>query len=1087
MRAIHSIRRGVPAVLAALAMLPAAAPLAAQREPIPVDSLGGLRFRNIGPTIAGGRVSAVAGVPGDANTYYVGAAAGGVWKTTNGGNSWEAVFREQGTASIGAVALSPSNPNVVWVGSGEGNPRNDITNGHGVWRSTDAGRSWGHVGLDAVGQISKMAVDPTNPDVAFVAALGKLWVPNVERGIFKTTDGGKSWRKVLFVNDTTGAVDIAMAPGNPKVLFAGMWSVRRFPWELVSGGTGSGLYRSTDGGETWKRLEEGLPKGLKGRIAVGLAPSDPGRVYAVIESKEGLLYASDDLGDHWRLVNSSHAVSVRPWYFSQINVSPEDADHVYFASFKLMESRDGGKTLTVADAPVHPDHHALWIDPSNPQRLIQGNDGGAFVSTDGARTWRFLNNLPIEQFYSVALDQRTPYHLCGGLQDNSAWCGPSNSPASGNVSQAHWIAVAGGDGEYAVPAPSDSSIVYVDSQNGFARRLDLTTGLSRYIRPVQETVDDRPAAELRYRFNWTTPIAVAQGDANEVYIGANVLFRSTDGGRNWQPISPDLTNDDKSKQRTSGGPIFHDISGAETYNTILSVTLSPSDPRVIWVGTDDGNLQVTRDGGSTWANVRPMMPKLPPEGRFYQVGVSPYDPGTVYVALDRHMFADNHPYVLRGTDYGRRWTRIDAGLPEDQPARVVRESPFQRDFLVLGTDRGLYYSQDAGAHWRSLEGSFPTAPVWDLKFAPQTHGLVAATHGRGLFILDDITPLERVTPQMRRQKLAVVDPAPAVSFFGGAPSPEEPALYEAPNPARGVAITYWLGEKLEAAGDSTAAGGTGAPGASDAAMPAAGRRGGRGGPVKITVLDARGDTVSTGNGSGNQGFNTFVWNLRYQGPARLQFGELQELGSGGGGGRNLGALAVPGTYTVVVSAAGQSQRVQARVLPDPRLPFDPAAAEAQRAAGKQAIAMVDALVTLLNRVHGLQQQLQGARRLYGEDAGVPADSALQAQARALGRRLGELQDSIYNPLEQRGVVQDDIHYLSDFYGSLQRAAFGALGGYYEAPTPQALETLREARQRLDAYVARYNALVAGDVAAYNRLAAQKGAPVLVTAGPVSVK
>src|SRR6266699_5288100 len=599
------------------------------------DSLNNLKFRNLGPSVAGGRVAAVVGVPGDRNLYYVGPAAGGVWKTIDGGDSWEAVFKDQPTSSIGAVALAPSNPNVVWVGTGEGNPRNDVVDGRGVFMSPDAGKSWQFMGLGDVGQISRIVIDPANPDVVFVAALGHVWAPNADRGVFRTADGGKTWQKVLFVNDTTGAADLVMVPGNPRVLFAGVWQFVRYPWELVSGGAGSGIYRSRDGGLTWERLTEGLPAGPLGRIALAVGPANPSHVYALLETKEGMLWDSKDLGDHWTKVSDFHGLSARPFYFSLVHVSPADDRKLFFSSYLLLRSDDGGKTTTPIDRGVHVDHHALWIDPQNPDRMIQGNDGGAYVTESGAKNWRYLNNLPIEQFYMVAADNNTPYMLCGGLQDNNAWCGPSSSvgggagAGAGGLNGSEWFTVTGGDGEYAVPAPSDSSILYVDSQNGNITRVDLKTGQSRSIRPYLSGVSEMKPADLKHRFNWTSPIAVSPTDASVEYLGGNVVFKTTDGGEHWAAISPDLTRNEKAKQVTSGGPIEYDISGAETYNTILTVNLAPTDANVIWVGTDDGLVQLTRDGGKTWTNVAGHFPGLGagagPEGRVYQIGISPFD------------------------------------------------------------------------------------------------------------------------------------------------------------------------------------------------------------------------------------------------------------------------------------------------------------------------------------------------------------------------------------------------------------------------------------------------------------------------------
>jgi photosystem II stability/assembly factor-like uncharacterized protein len=477
------------------------------------DSLNSLRFRNLGPSVGGGRVTAVAGVPGERNVYYVGAAAGGVWRTSDGGDSWEAVFKDQPTASIGALALAPSNPNLVWVGTGEGNIRNDLVDGRGVFFSPDAGKTWTFAGLADVGQISRIVVDPTNPDVVFVGAVGHAWAPNAERGVYRTADGGKTWQKVLFVNDTTGVSDLVMVPGNPRVLFAGMWQVVRHPWELVSGGSGSGIYRSKDGGLTWDRLKEGLPSGVVGRIAVAVGPTNPTHVYALVEASQGTLWDSKDQGDHWAKVSDAHVLSARPFYFSLMHVSPVDDRKVFFSSYQLLRSDDGGKTTELIDRGVHVDHHALWIDPGNPDRMIQGNDGGVYVTENGAKSWRYLNNLPIEQFYMVAADNNIPYMLCGGLQDNNAWCGPSSGAAGGvgggGLNGSEWFTVTGGDGEYAVPAPSDSTLLYVDSQNGNITRVALKTGQTKSVRPYLAGVSESKPATLKYRFNWTTPIAVS--------------------------------------------------------------------------------------------------------------------------------------------------------------------------------------------------------------------------------------------------------------------------------------------------------------------------------------------------------------------------------------------------------------------------------------------------------------------------------------------------------------------------------------------------------------------------------------------------
>lgn len=1053
------------ALLAALAL---AAPALRAQAPADSDSIAGIRFRNIGPSVAGGRVSSVVGVPGQPNLYYVGAAAGGVWKTENGGNSWTPVFEKQPSASIGAVALAPSNPNLVWVGTGEANIRNDITNGHGVWFSPDAGRSWKFMGLEGVGQISRIVVDPQDPDHVLVAAVGQAWTPNPQRGVFLTTDGGRTWKRTLFVNDTTGAADLVMQPGNPRVLFAAMWQVRRFPWELVDGGPGSGLYRSTDGGASWEKLKGGLPSDTLGRIAVAVAPSNPNHVYALIEARKGLLWESRDLGDHWTEVSENHALDVRPFYFSLINVAPDDENHLYFSSFQLMESSDGGRTAHSLDADVHPDHHALWIDPQDPSRMIQGNDGGVYVSGDRGRSWRFLNNLPIGQFYMVAADGSTPYRLCGGLQDNNAWCGPSNTLTGGGMNGSEWRAIAGGDGEYAVPAPSDSNVIYVDSQNGFIARLDRKLELGRFIRPYLSGVEERSPAELRYRFNWTAPIAVSPRDANEVYLAANVLFRSADGGAHWTPISGDLTRNDKSKQRTSGGPIQHDISGAETYNTILSVTLAPTDPNTIWVGTDDGYVQRTVDGGRTWSNVTPGGTHGR-EGRFYQVGVSPADANAAYVAFDRHMFSDNHPYVFRTSNGGKSWTEIDRGLPPDAPAHVVREDPNQRGFLVLGTDRGLYSSRDYGAHWQPAP-NFPTAPVWDLHFVARTNDLIVATHGRGIFVLDDLTPLQGMTEQVKASPLYLFPTRTATLFHSPETEAPSASMYTVPNPPRGATVDYYLRAAPKPSAEKREEGGK--PGKA----------------ARILITDARGDTVLADSATARQGVNRYVWNLRYAGPTKLEItDQAQGQGAEETGEGNRGPNVLPGTYHVVVTAGGNTQRGAVTVTPDPRLPFDVAAAQAQLRAGLQLRDDMSALNTMMNRIHSLRGQLAATQRLFGANAPGAADSVVVKQAKTLDDHLKALADSIYNADVQRGVIEDDIHYLTLFYDQMDQLTSAVTYPYDEAPNAIMQQEIGAMRQELERYLARFNALLQTEVGAYNRVAAQHNAPIVVAGPPVRIR
>jgi photosystem II stability/assembly factor-like uncharacterized protein len=1058
------------------------------------DSLNNLKFRNLGPSVGGGRVAAVAGVPGDRNVYYVGAAAGGVWKTTDGGDSWEAVFKDQPTASIGAVALAPSNPNVVWVGTGEGNPRNDVVDGRGVFMSPDAGRSWQFMGLGDVGQITRIVIDPLDPNVVLVGALGHVWAPNTERGVFRTADGGKTWQKVLFVNDTTGVADLVMVPGNPRVVFAGMWQFVRYPWELVSGGSGSGIYRSTDGGLTWTRLKEGLPTGLLGRSALAVGPTNPSHVYALIETKQGMLWDSKDQGDHWTKVSDNHALSARPFYFSLVHVSPQDDRKVFFSSYLLLRSDDGGKTTTPIDRGVHVDHHALWIDPQNPDRMIQGNDGGAYVTENGAKTWRYLNNLPIEQFYMVAADNNNPYTLCGGLQDNNAWCGPSTNVGGGGggggfgagLNGSEWFTVTGGDGEYAVPAPSDSSILYVDSQNGNITRVNLKTGETRSIRPYLSSVNEMKPANLTYRFNWTTPIAVSPRDANTVYLGGNVLFKSSDGGEHWSATSPDLTRNDKAKQVTSGGPIEYDISGAETYGTLLTVNLAPTDSNVIWTGSDDGLVHVTRDAGKTWTNVSGHFPGLAKdEGRVYQIGISPFDAGTAYLTVDRHELDDRRPYVFKTADYGKTWTDIAKGLPADVPAHVVREDPNLRGFLVLGTDAALWYSRDGGASWKLLGADVPTVPVYDVQFIKRQHDLVIATHGRGLFVLDNITALEELTPEVLATDFHVFSTQPAQIRVRPRRSGVPPTRFTTPNAPAGAVVDYYLKTALDTA--SAAASSQRGEGEAEGGSRGRSRRG----RVIATVTDSHGDTVIVdSSGPGKQGVNRYVWNLRYGGPTRLTFERPPAAEDEENPFRQVtGPRAIPGTYTIALTAGGRTETKTVTVEPDPVLGGDPARFTAQLHAGLEWRNALSALNEMLNRVVSLETQLKNTQQALRDNAGSDSTMAgpVTRQGRELGRKLKELKDSLYNSDVQREAGQDDIHYLNRFHDRLQSLGFGLAFAYALPPTEVVTARFKELRAALDGYIAKFNDLLRTDVAGFNKTAEDKRAPILVAGAPIEVK
>jgi len=1016
-----------------------------------VDPLRNLRFRDLGPTVAGGRVTAVAGIPGDPHIYYVGAAAGGVFKSEDGGVSWRAIFEHEATASVGALAVAPSNPNVIWVGTGEANLRNDISTGHGVYYSPDGGRSWRHVGLDDAGQISSIIVDPKNPESVLVGAIGHAWGPNSERGVFRTTDGGKSWQKVLYINDTTGVSDMIMDPENPLVVYAGMWQIMRYPWEMVSGGASSGIYKSIDGGATWKKLITGLPTPPIGRIGLAVAPTNPQHVYAFVESKNGILWDSHDGGEHWTKVSDNWLLNARPWYFGKLAVSPASEDKLYFMSFDLLSSIDGGRTVKNIGHGVHGDHHAIWIDPHDPTRIIEGNDGGVYFSMNGGDTWRMSDNLPIEQFYSVALDNRTPYSVCGGLQDNSAWCGPAFSASRGNIENSEWWTVIEGDGQYAVPGPG-TDLVYADSQNGILDVVDRLTGLRRRIRPYLLTVEEMKQSDLKYRFNWTSPIATSPTDGKQVFFGGNVLFRSNDAGVTWQPISPDLTRNDKSKQVLSGGPIENDLSGAESYDTILCIAISRPDPEVIWVGTDDGVVQTTRDGGQHWRNVTPKL--IAEWGRVEQIEASPFSPETAYVSVDFHEIDNNRPYVFKTHDGGATWQDISSGLPTSDPVHVIREDPNRKGLLVAGTDTGLFYSQNGGASWSRLTANFPTAPVYDLKFQPETHDLVVATHGRGVLVLDDISALEQLTDAAENADFELFDiqPADRFSLFSryGRSSTTHAAAFSAPNRPLGALIQYWVKRELKEESDS------------------------RHLPAQITIRGPQGEVVRKLNGPAQPGVNRVAWDLTYDAAPRPQF--LKETVGSEIAPTAGGPPVAPGAYKVTVKLGEHTQTKTVEVKPDPRFPADIQAMKAQTSFALAVRDATDRLVQTLNRAAGIHEQIVTMQKTLASDSD-PQHTALLQQAKTLDQKVSAWSEPLFNP-----AIQNDskyyLHYLARLYDRLTRLMNNVTVDYAQAPSAAAADELAELRKEVDESVRSFNSLAKTDLAAFNRQATEAGAATI---------
>jgi photosystem II stability/assembly factor-like uncharacterized protein len=1017
-----------------------------------------LKYRPIGPA-AGGRVSRVAGLPGDPSIYYAATASGGVWKSTDGGTTWKSVFDEQPISSIGSIAVSPSNPNVVYVGSGEANIRGNVAAGNGIYKSSDAGKTWQHVWKQE-GQIGTMVVHPTNPDVAFAAVLGHAFGPNPERGVYRTTDGGKSWQQVLKKDADTGASDVAMDPSNPSILFAGFWQARRRPWELVSGGPGSGLYVSRDSGDTWKQLTgNGLPEGVWGKVGVAVAASDGQRVYALIEADKGGLFRSDDGGDKWELVSSTRLLRQRAWYYSTITINPQNREDVWFPQVPMLRSIDGGKTIQMMKGIHHGDHHDLWIDPRNPKRMIGANDGGVDVTTNGGDTW-FAPPLPISQFYHVSVDTRTPYYVAGAMQDLGTAQGPSMG-RSGAIPLAEWYDVGGGEAGHVVSDWSDPNIVYAGEYLGIITRYDHRTGESRNISAWPENPSGHGGEDMRYRFQWTAPIASSPHDPKVIYHGAQVIFRTADGGQSWETISPDLTRNDKSKQQWSGGPITGDNTGVETFCTVFVIAESAKQKGLIWAGSDDGLVHVTRDAGKNWSNVTAAMAGFPEWGTISAIEPSPFDAGTAYVVVDAHRLDDMRPYLYKTADMGKSWTRLDATLPKDVYLHAVREDPAKRGQLYLGTERGVSYSPDDGRTWRSLKLSLPTVAVHDL--VVKDDNLVVGTHGRSIWILDDLQPVRQMNGSITESDVHLFPVADAVRWrTGGGTWASRYGRFS--NPAYGAPIYYFLKDKAK-------------------------------GEVKIEIVDARGQVVRTLSSVAREpdfssegddpeefkkaalataaGVQRAVWDLAWEGARKIKGGKIDT------GDPSTGPRAVPGPYTVRLTVDGHTLTSPLRVVPDPRGMLPATDLDAQLAFGLRVRDDISKLTDLVNQVRSVREQLQArskALETRKSDSGV---AELLKSSEAVIKKAGALEERLHNPTAD--VVYDILAMrggsrLYSRLSPLQMWAIEANG----PPTEGMKQVLAEQEKELAGLEKDAQSFLATDVAAVNATALRLGVGFVVT-------
>ncbi len=884
---MHSVvRYGLPLGLLALLALPGIAQSPTQIQ----TALSSMEWREIGPANMGGRVSAIVGVPGDPRVFWFGGADGGVFRTTNGGTTFEAQFTDQPVYSVGALALAPSDLNVLWLGSGEGDPRNSTSYGNGVYRSTDRGEQWTYLGLNGTERIKRIVVDPRDPDVALVCALGHAWGANAERGVFRTTDGGTSWEKVLYIDEDTGCSDMDMDQSNPRILYAGMWTHRRRPWRFDDGGKETALYKSLDGGDTWSKLTgRGMPTEPMARIGVSVSQSHPNVVYMVTETPtQGTLFRSNDGGATWSMASEQRNINFRPFYYSDIRVDPNNPDVVWSLSGGLYKTTDGGATFSSVGGGVHGDHQALWIDPDDSDRVLSGSDGGYQVSLDGGENWDIINNVVLSQFYQIYYDLQEPYQVCGGLQDNGVWCGPSRTMHSG-ILKDDWVRISGGDGFYGVPVPDQPWLIYTNLQGGVFMITDMRSGGTRRVHPYPNRIGSAGDAMLghKYRFNWDAPIHISPHDPGTVYIGGNHVFVSRDYGYSWDELSPDLTTQDTSKMLTSGGEIYQDNTAAEFHASLLTIAESPLEAGVIWVGTDDGKLWITRDGGDNWSDITGNV-DMPAFSWIAKIDASRFDAGTAYIAVDQHRMDDFAPHVYRATEYGRRSADLSEGLPQDDYVKVIREDPRNRDLLYVGMERGLFASWNGGDTWVDIRNGLPPVSVRDIQIHPVANDLIIGTHGRGAFILDDIEPLQNLSAALATD-VYLFEARPAIRWqTGNRDASFGQRAYRAQNPSNGAYIHYYLAEKPER-------------------------------PVAFTITDGAGNTVRTMRSrDAEAGVNRSVWNLRADGPDPISG---QEGGGGGfrGGFGGGGPYVVPGNYTVTMRAAGRELTTTVTVRADPRI------------------------------------------------------------------------------------------------------------------------------------------------------------------------
>ena len=1061
------VRGGAALICAAALALSFSLPVAEVRAQQRVDDslIKGLKWRSIGP-YRGGRSTAVTGVTGQPNTFYFGATGGGVWKTIDSGVNWECIsdgyFK---TGSVGAIGVSESDPNVIYAGTGESPIRGNVSHGDGVYKSTDAGKTWKKSGLEDSRQISRVRVHPRNPDIVYVAALGHVWAPNDQRGVFKSVDGGKNWQRVLFKSPKAGATDLIIDPTNANVLYAALWEVYRKPWTLESGGPDSGLYKSTDGGDTWTDIthNQGLPKGILGNIGITVSPANAERIWAIVEAEDGGVFRSDDAGKTWQRTNQQRNLRQRAWYYTRIYADPQNADSVYVLNTNTYRSNDGGRTFTSFDAIQHGDCHDLWVSPADPSRMILGDDGGAEVSLNGGKTWS-EENQPTAQFYRVVTDNDFPYNIYGAQQDNSTVRIASRT-TDFSIGRADWYDVGGGESGWIAPSPKDSNIVFAGSYGGLITRRDHRTGQERNVSPWPDNPMGHGAADLKYRFQWNFPIAFSPHEANTLYAGGNVIFKSTNEGQSWEVISPDLTRDDKSKQGPAGGPITKDNTSIEYYDTIFTLMESPVEKGVIWAGSDDGLVHVTRDAGKNWQNVTPK--EMPEWIQVNSIDVSSIQPGTAYVAATMYKFDDYRPYLYKTSDYGKTWKKIVAGIPDGAFTRVVREDPGHRGLLYAGTETGIYVSFDDGDHWQSLQLNLPIVPIADLVIQKRDGDLIAATQGRSFWVLDDLTVLHQMSDAAKADSY-LFKPETAYRMPGGGFQLPRTAAAGQNAPA-GAVIYFYLKEKPKTDVTLEVLDGTGKsikkytakavkPDAAGSATPAAPEA-----PPQEEGFFGGGGAARL---SADAGLNRFVWDLRYDGATRFP-GLIMWAGD------TRGPRAVPGTYQVKLTVGDKSFSQSFEVTKDPRL-------DTTREDFQKQFDLLGKIRDKFNQTSEAVTRIRDVRKQVDDVVGrmkdQPNGKQVSDAARGLKEKIASIEEALYQTKNQSS--QDPLNFPIRLNNKLA-ALGGVVGSADAAPTAQCYVIYDELAAAIDTQLAKLDEVLRTDLAAFNKVVRDQDVPAVI--------